>query len=93
MDQLTKYGLRSFTGAMFKVLEDNYTTKRDSWVTSDISFLRNKLKEEVNEYLTAATDIERMKEAIDIANICLFIYVRCMLASSQARFEEYLKTL
>jgi predicted house-cleaning noncanonical NTP pyrophosphatase (MazG superfamily) len=78
---------------MYKILDDNYTSKHDSWLTCDLGFLRKKLKEEVKEYFEAANDTERMKEVLDIANICLFLYIRCMLTSAQARLDNHLKEI
>ena len=91
MDSLTDYGLNKFYKSMYKVLDDNYTVKGDRWLICDITFLRNKLEEEVKEYYEASTDIERMKELVDIANICLFLYIRATLSSTEAKFERYLK--
>ena len=91
MDSLTKYGLNRFYKGMYKILEDNYKTKKDSWITCDLGFLQRKLKEEVKEYFEATNDIERMKEVLDIANICLFLYIRCMLTIGESQFNEHLK--
>jgi len=91
VDELTTYGLKLFTEKMCIVLDTHYKNKGNSWLTCDISYLRNKLKEEVNEYFTAESDIHRMQELIDISNICLFLFIRCIFTSMDARFTDYIK--
>lgn len=91
MDRLTKYGLKIFTEKMCVILEKNYERKKDTWLTCDIGFLQRKLKEEVNEYFSAKSDIHRMQELIDISNICLFLFIKCIFTSMDARFNEFLK--
>jgi len=90
MDEVLNYGLSSFTQMMKLVLEKNMI-KGNTWITCDSSHLRNKLKEEVHEYFTASSDIHRMYELIDIANICLFLFIRHTLSSTEARFKDFIK--
>ena len=80
-----------FSKNMYEVLKNNYQEKGDSWLTCDLSFLQDKLLEEVNEYYTAENDINRMKELLDISNICLFLYVRCMFTSADAKIQQHIK--
>ncbi|MCK4250830.1 hypothetical protein KAX97_05255 [candidate division WOR-3 bacterium] len=89
---LIQYGLKRFNKHMYIILLNN-NYKGDSWLTCDITFLRNKLNEEIKEYFEAKNDTERMIELLDISNICLFLYIRCMLTSGENLFNEYLKEI
>ena len=73
---LTEVGYRRFTEVMRATLRINQDTKGDSWVTCDIEFLEDKLLEEIKEYLSTKKHIDRKREVIDIANVCMMLYNR-----------------
>jgi hypothetical protein len=72
MDTLTKKCITIFSKHQYYTLNKNYQTKKDTWVSCDLAFLVEKLKEEITEFFEAPDNKSRMRELIDISNICFF---------------------
>ena len=69
-----------FAQAMENTMKKYDKKKGDSWKTCDIRFLKNKLLEEVVEFLDTyhkeCPESYDKKELVDIANICMMLYNR-----------------
>jgi len=61
-----------FAKEMDKTMNRHQVSKGDSWKTCEISFLKNKLGEEYEEFIETV----RPSELIDIANICMMLHHR-----------------
>jgi hypothetical protein len=66
------YEFQAFTSHMARTLL-KHSEKGRSWETCKHSYLVQKLLDEVNEYIKGRHDKE---ELIDIANMCLMLYLR-----------------
>ena len=72
----TEYGFKEFIAEMKLKLDMNQTKKGDSWVTCDIEFLQGKLREEIHEYYDAEGSMIGARELVDIANVCMMLFIR-----------------
>jgi len=72
----TESSLIEFVAAMSIKLEANQAAKGDSWVTSDMGFLRHELDGKLDEYWSMERDMERAGALVDIANFCMMLYLR-----------------
>ena len=76
LSSATAQALSDFAEEMGLVLERHQKEKGDSWQGCPIEFLESKLREEVEEYLTETHPAKKAKEAVDIANIAMMLWVR-----------------
>jgi len=72
----TEMGLEEFIVEMKLKLDMNQTKKGDSWVTCDIGFLQDKLREGMQEYYDAEGSMIGARELVDIANVCMMLFHR-----------------
>jgi hypothetical protein len=72
----TEQALKEFTEAMKLTLDEHQNKKGDSWNCCDLRFLENKLIEEINEYHEEKKPLAKAEELVDIANICMMLYIR-----------------
>ena len=69
----TEMGLDHFLEQMKLKLALNQEKKGDSWQSCDIQFLELKLYEELDEFYGAKTPMEKAKELVDVANVCMML--------------------
>ena len=72
----TKTGLKQITAAMELVLDKHQEAKGNSWVSCNIQFLEDKLKEEFEEYQKERKPLAKAEELVDLANIAMMLYDR-----------------